>query len=630
MFLGALRASPSVHRRLAEWADAVWPRARKLETGDAVFWHDGGSPFLASPIVTSPALTVAIDGCLWRDESSGATVSSEEYRRFGRDLLAGTWPIEGWDGSFAAVALGEDGACALAVDPVGLRRLYYASTVGYGLVFGSLAAPCARAVGASPDPEALACWLGAFIVPGSRTLFREIREVLPGERLLLRPETTIERRVDRSWHHRSRELGLEEAAEELVPVLRRQGRRMAVARVGVALSSGIDSRLVLGTVVEGGGSLPAYTYGDPREAEMRLAARCAAAAGVEFRPVDLVGRYFPSLATVRRQALASESADSPFWPAMGAAAEQDGIDAFLLGDITNCLQTRAPSLWSRRERLRRRLGPIASEPRRRLFEADEWLRSEVARTFGAARHVGKALGLELDETALEMLVQTGYEEVAELASLRSARSLPEAEERLYLVLERQRGGAQARALGGRFEIAPVFSTPGLVRRALEIPIRLRADRGLLRALVRRLLPVDLARVPTATVPWCSPLAPLWRQDLVWGARFFGDAALHGLSRRLRTLGVPERRLRERAVSVLSLAGEYSRVIGGPWTQPWSLSGIFDSRYHRRRIERTARGDRPPLVPFGELRAVASDALLAAAEHGVGAVLDSADNPGDSG
>lgn len=146
----------------------------------------------------------------------------------------------------------------LARDRLGVKPLYYAAVDGW-LVWGSeikalLAHP---AVTAELDEDALLQYLTFAAVPPPATLFRGIRKLAPGHRLVV--ERGGEIRVERWWAPAGHPLpdGLDDAGEsEIVEHLRTllvgavREETMADVPHGVLLSGGVDSSLVLAILAE--------------------------------------------------------------------------------------------------------------------------------------------------------------------------------------------------------------------------------------------------------------------------------------------------------------------------------------------------------------------------------------------
>ncbi|MCP3958347.1 MAG: hypothetical protein GY719_10890 [bacterium] len=622
MFLGALNPTAEIVDRSNSWFRALWPNHGRIGDPKAlVIWHSADLGLLPAHQLLTDDLVVAIDGYVWRGDeiSADASEARRTLDRLGGEVVSdGGWPLpSSWDGSYSCAAHDRRRrVLALGVDPVGLRRLFHGRS-GRTLVFGTTQAACAFALGLEPDLCGVAQWLASCYILGRRTLFTGLHEILPGERARFSAEgEPIDSLIERPWHRNVRRLSAESAARELEPLLRRQAERYAASggsAIGLALSAGLDSRLVLGALGNRARGMHTYTYGDPGEYEVRLARRCAEVVGATWRVGDAVGRFFPSEDTLRRQALLAEAAAYPFWLPTGEQAFGDGVTSLLMGDITNCLQVRIKPLWGRRERVALRLASLLGR-RPRLADgpaaAEDWWRATEARHARDAAYLAGRLGLDVTTEEIERGVAHDLTEVASMLGSLSETPLYQLLERFYLATEREFGGSQALVLNGQVEIIPAFATRGVMTAALDVELETRAWRRLLDALARRLLDKPLRRVPTPTIPLVGVTSPKLLQEAVWLIRWSCDAALQKLVRKTRGLT-----RRERLFATFRLQPEYERAAADFYGQPWAVSGIFSSDYYSGRVHRTARWIKPPVMPNNELRAICADTILAAARRG---------------
>ena len=623
MFAGALKPTAEVVSRMSRWAEAWWPDHRRIgDRRDIVVWHTGNVGLLPSCHLEDESTLLAVDGCLWYHEQIPAAPQAARItlRELGSLIAADSgWPLpESWDGSFAAVLYDRrQRTLCLAVDAVGLRRLFYARR-GECVVFASTQAVCAYALGLAPDLCGLVQRLASGSILGRRTLFAGLTEVLPGERVRLAASgELIDATFDRPWHRDVRRIGPEEAAEELAPLLAAQTRRYAAGeKVGLALSAGLDSRLVLGALGEMAAGMKAYTFGDPAEYEVALSRRIAQATGLEHRIVDLTGRFFPAEEDLRRRALLCEAASYPFWLPTGEAVRRDGVRTLLMGDITDCLQVRIGPLWGRRQRVRLRLRGFfgrqttAGLDTRHPDALRAWIDTTCAARASAARRLATRLEIGVDRQELEVAVAEGFEEIRQLIAGGAEPSLFQLQERFHLTTVRQGVGTQAVSLSPETEIFPAFATRRVIAAAFDVAIETRAWRDLLDALGRRLLSPQLRRIPTATIPFIGQSSPKALQEAVWLARWLGDSVIRRFNRRFRG-GMP----RERCLATLRLQPEYALAARRFYGSPWALAGCFSSQDYVERVRRTARWEKPPLLPQDELRAICADTILAAARFG---------------
>src|SRR5206468_7001069 len=114
------------------------------------------------------------------------------------------------------------------------------------------------------DPTALNLFLRFRYTPSPLTLFQGIRKLAPGTMLVLEGGKYREERwYDYTPIPFSRPMEDEEAAHELLELYRGAVRRhlLSDVPVGILLSGGIDSGLLLALMNEQGGPWPTYTIG---------------------------------------------------------------------------------------------------------------------------------------------------------------------------------------------------------------------------------------------------------------------------------------------------------------------------------------------------------------------------------
>ena len=114
------------------------------------------------------------------------------------------------------------------------------------------------------DPVALNLFLRFRYTPSPLTIFKGIRKLAPGTMLVCEGGRC---RTER-WYNFTRTPFLDhksekQAAEELLELYRAAVRRhlLSDVPVGILLSGGLDSGLLLALMNEHGGSWPAYTIG---------------------------------------------------------------------------------------------------------------------------------------------------------------------------------------------------------------------------------------------------------------------------------------------------------------------------------------------------------------------------------
>jgi asparagine synthase (glutamine-hydrolysing) len=182
----------------------------------------------------------------------------------------------------------------LARDAMGIKLIYYKIDNG-ALTFGSEIRPILAAQKSRPDvdPMALNLFLRFRYTPSPLTIFQGIRKLAPGTMLVVEKGQCREERwykfIPTPFPTPKKK---EEAACELLELYRGAVKRhlLSDVPVGVLLSGGLDSGLLLALMNEQGGPWPAYTigYGESFEDdELTDAAETAAILGARHIKVKL-------------------------------------------------------------------------------------------------------------------------------------------------------------------------------------------------------------------------------------------------------------------------------------------------------------------------------------------------------
>ena len=183
------------------------------------------------------------------------------YKQWGTDVfnrLNGMFGLAIWDV--------KNERLVVARDAMGIKLIYYKIDNGR-LTFGSEIRPILAADGSKPDvdPVALNLFLRFRYTPSPLTIFKGIRKLAPGTMLIAR-ERKMSRRTMVQLQRRNHSHRLEARQRQLKNCSNLY--RAAVKRhllsdvpVGILLSGGLDSGLLLALMNEQGGPWPAYTIG---------------------------------------------------------------------------------------------------------------------------------------------------------------------------------------------------------------------------------------------------------------------------------------------------------------------------------------------------------------------------------
>jgi len=182
------------------------------------------------------------------------------YKQWGENVfnhLNGMFGIAIWDNSKKKLLI--------ARDPMGIKLIYY-KLENDTVYFGSELRPVLAGINVKPDvdPISLNLFLRYRYTPSPLTLFKNIKKLSPGTMLVFE---NGKHRLERWYKYKP--VAFEpmktdrEAREELLEIYKRAVKRhlLSDVPVGLLLSGGIDSGLLLGLMSLYGTSWPTYTVG---------------------------------------------------------------------------------------------------------------------------------------------------------------------------------------------------------------------------------------------------------------------------------------------------------------------------------------------------------------------------------
>jgi asparagine synthase (glutamine-hydrolysing) len=226
------------------------------------------------------------------------------------------------DGMFAAALLdGRTGDLLLVRDALGIKPLTYATSRPFAFASDSLALIAAGFVTGDILEHDLTEYLFFHYLAPTRTAVRDLAQLAPGE--LLRRSRDGSMSISR-WAPRPFSMPPDPAgvtSEEFEAAFDRSVRRQLVADVpvGVFLSSGVDSSLILDTAVRSGARPIAFTIGFRGHGdydESNVAARFAQHVGVRHEAEELAGGFVETVERV------CEHFDQPLGDASAIATAQ--------------------------------------------------------------------------------------------------------------------------------------------------------------------------------------------------------------------------------------------------------------------------------------------------------------------
>src|SRR5215472_7735980 len=318
--------------------------------GAAAFGHRRLSILDLQPTGQQPmvdaelGLAVVFNGCIYNFRELRAELAAKGYRFFSAcdtEVILkayhawGARCVERFLGMFAfAVWERDSGRVVLARDRLGIKPLYLAETPG-GLRFASTlpALLAAGGVDTTIDPAALHHYMSFHaVVPAPLTILRGVRKLPPATILTIEPDGT--RHQQTYWtltvgaEAKDRAMTAADWREAVLDSLKIavDRRRIADVPVGVLLSGGLDSSLVVALLADGhAADLKTFSIGFDSVGDVQ---------GDEFRYSDLIARQFAT--DHHRIRIAPTRALSALPAAIAAMSEpmmsHDAIGFYLLSE----------------------------------------------------------------------------------------------------------------------------------------------------------------------------------------------------------------------------------------------------------------------------------------------------------
>ena len=232
------------------------------------------------PMVDSQlGLTISFNGAIYNYPELRAELEGKGYQFFSHGdtevILKAyhAWGLECVDhlnGMFAfAIHERDSGKVILARDRLGIKPLYYAQSEGMFRFASSLPALLsAGGIDTSIDPIALNYYMSFHsIVPPPRTILNGVKKLPPATIAVLETDGKMTSRKywDLQFGQRPEQAGFtfEDWCVQTLDIMRRAVKRRMIADVpvGVLLSGGLDSSLIVGLLCEHGGDLETYSIG---------------------------------------------------------------------------------------------------------------------------------------------------------------------------------------------------------------------------------------------------------------------------------------------------------------------------------------------------------------------------------
>lgn len=580
---------------------AVWGKTHEVRRGKFLMLQPERNRSVYG--VEEPEMAGCIAGYVrWRQ---GGAVSTQRPASFGDhnkflcdEIRRGHWPVsDDLTGLFSAVTYdGTGDVLSLCNDVTGFYPMYY-SIASSEVMGGTSLLILARANRRDPDLlgllESIA---GIECTFGTRTLISGVHRLLPGELLVIRDGKILRQSFDDTLYTEIDGRPLARTAEEVWELMKEDVRACVgdEPRVILGLSGGWDSRLVLGALKEAHLQIDCYTVGDEGEYETRVARRLAALCAQKFRSFPVYEDYFPRRESLKDAVRLTEQVHVSSWFAVTNHLPPEDVDrVFLLGEAFEAvdgrniaqLQTREARIRNyAREQILRKETPLEKSTPASL---QAWMQNkEKMLTHYLLRNYRQCVSDEVLHQLDERRIVEEFHSDLQISFERIRQVFPPFTplfDELFAWFYKSRGLTQRQQiqLDEKFVSIGPTSTTRLLRRLSNVHPRNRLNRNLMDQLARIPELSELARVPSAQIPFVGALWPKTVRNLIWGARSKADLLL--IRRMMKT---KNRKGRQRVLPSTDFAGIYSDThnretlrswFSGRWIRPEYYVDIFDAR-----------------------------------------------------
>lgn len=522
--------------------------------------------------------------------------SENQLPRFLEGIAKDEWAIgDDWTGSFAAVAYSEaNDETILCNDIIGHHALYYAN-IEEDLIGGTSLIVLSRTLKSEIDAVGV---LQRITTPycnyGRRTMFKDVFRLLPGERLKWsNADSGFQRDYDNSLCREVVETDVKTAARRVWDCLKNE-IKIAIddeeKQIGMAMSGGWDSRLILGGAAHKGSALQCFTYGNENHYESQVARRCATAVSASHECFPIEERYFPNRQQLEPLIRETESGNYMEWFGMIEKGRANGAKIpLLLGDLCESIDGRYMTAFSgRMTRVNSFFQNLVGKTEN--FEAateesfKQWCaekRNQIIKSLIAnIRHLSPELAAKTTETQIAAEVEADLE----LSFARVRDNQPKFAamyDELFIWLHRIRFllGNQLTWLGAGFRPVSPGMSVRFLRLITTIHPRLRIRKRLFNAIMRLPDFDALARIPSAQIPFVPSRTPDLVRDVLWGARSGLDQVLIR-----RSLKSKNPNARQRVLRSLDYVKEYRRESSAENIRSWFSEKYIKSDAYLKTFE----------------------------------------------
>lgn len=457
------------------------------------------------------------------------------------EIASKIWPLtDQYTGSFGFFCYSKkSNSIVLANDPIGIYPIYYycssdkivvsSSLILQGLVIGQELDAVAVVERSIP---------GDFVTFGRRTLLRNVKSLLPGEALYIdcNKMKVVDTKYDNTLYCNVNKKPLDELAETTWELIKSEVE-LAFANysdIGIAMSGGLDSRLVLGAI-QGGQNIVCCTYGETEFYETHIAAKCASKRGASFESYSMYNNHFSSRDFLEKFIYKTEAVGNLNWNNLLESIKGlDDQSIFTLGDTCDLLT--AKNIKRHRSRNAKKtiflkytlFGKDIPFTKMTVDQYDKW------KKITTEEYIKKA---EKTPSCDRSIICELEKDLNELFERIEAHNLPYVEllDELFGIYVHGRGAMSKQFLVSKarfMPLAPIMSI-AIARASTAIHPTQKLNFKLFDEIFRQADLRDLNTVPTAQVPFIPYSSPGNIKLLLWGGRSTLDQFLIRLQMKLK-------------------------------------------------------------------------------------------------
>lgn len=465
------------------------------------------------------------------------------------------WPVPGnISGSFSSTILDKSKMeVVICNDPFGLYPLYYLIIAEKYFISNSITL-MGIASGVALDEAGIVqrCLGPEYANLGKRTILEGCNRLLPGEWLKLNTiGDIVEVKYDNSLYQEISGPAYDEnSLHDYWEILKLEISHCLnqYPKVNLALSGGIDSRIILGGIPKEK-KLVCHTFGGVKNYETKIAARLATLKGAEFQSYEDLDLYFPNFEVLKKYTKETEALYLGSWLEILERVSGDSREPFITGDLTTALTGRNISRFASQKYKKDNFFRSSIQNRDYVFTPStpenfkRWkqkIRESYFRQY-SPRLLDK-IEIILKESEIKEALSENLEELFQRIE---AHGLPYVElyDELFMwyTHTRTKSAKQVLICANRFKsFAPAMSVQ-VLRKASNIHPNQRLNFRFINKMLRKIPELKyLSKIPTSQVPLIPASSPGYIKFPVWGLR---SAADNFLIKRVLKSKDPNRRYR---------------------------------------------------------------------------------------